>query len=212
LCGILIYVKVLSLPITNKITKEVLLDLYLNKKYSTSKISCIFNCSENKINYWLNKYDIQKRTISDAIYIKRNPNGDPFSLTKPKTLEEGILYGLGLGIYWGEGLKRGKGGVRLTNTDPKMVVKFIDFLQRFLSIDKNKLRFSIQIFEDIKPDKALEFWTTELKVNKAQFYKTIISKVRGVGTYKNRSEYGVIIVYFNNVKLKKVIIELLEKL
>ncbi|MEI6420036.1 MAG: hypothetical protein WCO30_00240 [bacterium] len=204
--------KELGLPKKGKITKEVLMDLYTSKKYSTSRISSVFNCSENKINYWLKKFSIQKRSISDAIYQKRNPEGDPFCLVGPKTLEECVIYGLGLGIYWGEGLKRGKGGVRLTNTDPKMVKLFIKFLVKFFSIDINKLRFSIQIFEDIHPQTALNYWMNELGVKKEQFYKTILSRVRGRGTYKYKSEHGVIIVYFNNVKLKKIIIEMLEKL
>jgi hypothetical protein len=81
------------------IEKGSLLDLYVVKKYSVSKISAIFNCSENKINYWLAKYEIKKRTISDAIYQLKNPLGDPFALKKAETLEQGILFGMGLGLY-----------------------------------------------------------------------------------------------------------------
>jgi hypothetical protein len=39
-----------------------------------------------------------------------------------------MLFGMGLGLYWGEGTKRGKGGMRITNTDAKMIKKFIEFL------------------------------------------------------------------------------------
>jgi hypothetical protein len=205
---------VLSLP--NKanrceITKNFLVEYYVNKKWSTSHIARYVRCSENKINYWLSKYEIKKRTISDAIYELRNPLGDPFLIRKPKTLKQGILFGLGLGIYWGEGLKRGKGAVRLTNTDAKMVRKFILFLEKFCKINRNKLRFSIQIFEDISKEEALTYWMHELNIKRAQFYKTIVSKVRGEGTYKYKSKYGVIIVYFNNVKLKKIILEMIER-
>ena len=189
-----------------------MVDYYIEKRWSTAQIAKYVRCSGNKVNYWLAKYEIRKRTISDAIYELRNPLGDPFLIKDPKTMEEGILFGLGLGIYWGEGLKRGKGGVRLTNTDAKMVRKFIDFLEKFCNIDKNKLRFSLQIFEDILPEKALNYWKGELGVKKEQFYKTIVSKVRGRGTYKYKSEYGVVIVYFNNVKLKKIILGMIEKL
>jgi len=203
---------VLSLPNRNIISKKLLFNLYVKKRQSSAQISDLLKCSENKINYWLQKYDIKKRTISDAIYELKNPLGDPFLIKQPKTLQQGILFGLGLGIYWGEGLKRGNGGVRLTNTDAKMVKKFIDFLEKFFGIDRNKLRFSIQIFSDLSPQKVLNYWKTELKVKKEQFYKTIISKVRGKGTYKYKSEYGVIIVYFNNIKLKKIILEMIEKI
>lgn len=200
-----------SLPNRCGITKDFLVEYYIKRRQSTAQIAKYVRCSENKVNYWLAKYEIKKRTISDAIYELRNPLGDPFLIRQPKTLKQGILFGLGLGIYWGEGLKRGKGGVRLTNTDAKMVKKFITFLKKFCGIDRDKLRFSIQIFGDIVPEKALNYWKKELGIKKEQFYKTIISKVRGAGTYKYKSEYGVIIVYFNNVKLKRLIMEMIEK-
>jgi len=203
--------KVSSLPKNKNLTKQLLFDLYVNKKQSSAQISDVCGCSENKINYWINKFDIKKRTISDAIYHFKNPLGDPFVVKKPITLNQGILFGLGLGIYWGEGLKRGKGGVRITNTDVKMVEKFIDFLEEFFNISRKKLRFSLQIFEDMVPREILNYWTKALGVKKEQFYKTIISQVRGKGTYKYKSEHGVIIVYFNNIKLKKTILELIEK-
>ncbi len=203
--------KVSSLP-NKKIKKEVLFDLYINKKYSSARISHIFYCSQNKINYWLEKYEIQKRTISDAIYELKNPNGDPFSFNKPKNLSQIFLFGLGLGLYWGEGLKRGKGAVRLTNTDPKMIKKFIEFLEKVFVIDRNRLRFSIQIFQDLSSKEALEYWSKELKIKKSQFYKVIVSKVRGQGTYKYKSEHGVVIVCFNNMKLKRIILEMIEKI
>jgi hypothetical protein len=210
--GILMYSMESNLPNRKEISKKFLVDVYVNKKLSSAQISKQLKCSQNKVNYWLNKYDINKRDISEAIYQIKNPLGDPFLQNYPKTLAEGVLFGLGLGIYWGEGLKRGRGGLRLTNTDPKMVKTFINFLVKFYNIDRDKLRFSIQIFKDIKPINALNFWCCELGVKSNQFYKTIISKVRGDGTYKYRSEHGVIIIYFNNVKLKKLIIEALEKL
>ena len=203
--------KVSSLPKSNIISRKLLFELYIDKKQSSSKISKLFKCSENKINYWLKKYNIKKRSISDAVYHFKNPLGDPFLIKKPKTLQQGILFGLGIGIYWGEGLKRENGGVRLTNTDIRMVIKFIKFLEEFFNIDKNKLRFSIQIFNDLVSEEVLNYWKDGLGVKKEQFYKTIISKVRGDGTYKNKSEHGVIIVYFNNIKLKKIILEMIEK-
>lgn len=185
--------------------KEFLTRLYVVKKESVARISKRFNCSQNKINYWLGKHQIKKRTISDAIYQLRNPKGDPFAFQRPHTVAEGILYGLGLGLYWGEGLKRGRGGVRLTNTDVRLVKKFIQFLETVFRVKKQELHFGVQIFSDISPQTALNYWKRELKVSKKQFYKTVISRVRGEGTYKYKSQYGVLIVYFNNIRLKELI-------
>ncbi len=119
---------------------------------------------------------------------------------------------MGLGLYWGEGAKRGNGGVRLTNTDPKLLKKFIQFLQTIFFVDKDRLKFSLQIFSDIDEGEAQNYWIKELNIRRSQFYKTIISKVRNKGTYKYKSEHGVIIVYFNNVRLKKLICEMIDKI
>jgi len=125
--------------------------LYLKNKKSSKEISNIFKCSENKVNYWLNKYNIPKRSISEAVYLRLNPKGDPFKLKKLKTKEEALLFGLGIGLYWGEGTKRNEYAVRLGNTDPALIKKFIEFLENIYSIDRKKLRFGLQIFSDMSP-------------------------------------------------------------
>ncbi|MEN9621926.1 MAG: hypothetical protein RLZZ67_360 [Candidatus Parcubacteria bacterium] len=197
---------------SNPISKETLTHLYTSKKLSTALIAKELKQSQRKIDYWITKYNIKKRTISEAIYELRNPNGDPFKFTPPQTKEDALLYALGLGLYWGEGAKRGKGGVRLANTDMKLVKIFIRFLQKFFNVDKKRLRFGLQIFDDINPNAALNYWMKQLDVPKEQFYKVIVSKVRGTGTYTYRSEYGVLMVYFNNIKLKALICELIDNL
>ncbi|MFA6536185.1 MAG: hypothetical protein WC250_03385 [Candidatus Paceibacterota bacterium] len=194
------------------IKRSELTELYQNSKLSAAQIAEKINCSEGKVNYWLSKYEISKRSISEAIYQKHNPLGDPFMVTFPKNVDEGVLYGLGLGLYWGEGAKRGNGGVRLGNTDANLIRKFIDFLEVFYSINKKSLHFGLQIFGDISPEKALSFWTKTLKVSKKQFYKIIISKVRGSGTYKYKSENGVLMVYFNNIKLKRLLCDKIDNI
>ncbi len=205
--------KVSSLPkIKNKLTKKLLYNLYIKERKSTHNISILFKCSENKINYWLKKYDIKKRSLSDAMYLFKNPLGDPFFVKKPHNLKEGILFGLGLGLYWGEGEKRGKGGIRITNTDINMIRKYIEFLEKFFNIDKNRLRFSIQIFKDISPKVAIDYWSKGLGMDKKQFYRPLLVNIRGQGTYKYKSKYGVVIVYFNNIKLKKIICNMIENI
>jgi hypothetical protein len=48
----------------------------------------------------------------------------------------------------------------LEKLDPS--VKFILFLEKFCGVDKNKLRFSIQIFSDISKEKSIDYWMKEL--------------------------------------------------
>ena len=117
-----------------KINSGRLRRLYSDEHKSAQEIAEIFNCSSNRINYWLKKYYITKRSISDAIYIKHNPNGDPFEFVPPRNIEEAKLFGLGLGLYWGEGNKANKNTVRLGNTDPVLLNKFIEFLIIFFKL------------------------------------------------------------------------------
>lgn len=60
--------------------KKFLEHWYIRNKKSVHYIAKLRRCSEGKVNYWLSKHGIKKRSISDAVYAKCNPNGDPFSL------------------------------------------------------------------------------------------------------------------------------------
>ena len=124
-----------------KPSEDVLKDLYIQKKQSVSEIARIFKCSENRINYWIKKFKIQKRSLADAMYAKYNPNGDPFLIKEPKTLDQAKLLGLGLGLYWGEGNKKNRNSIRLGNTDPRLIKMFLRFMLEIFGIKKEKLRF-----------------------------------------------------------------------
>lgn len=206
--NILLYSKYANILIM--ISRKTLLKLY--SRYSANEIARIINCSPGQVNYWLKIFKIKKRSISDAVYKKHNPNGDPFRVKLPKNNKEAFLFGIGLGLYWGEGTKSNKMSIRLGNTNPRIIKCFVKFLQTFYKIDKDKLRFGLQIFGDIPKEETLNFWQRELDVDKAQFYKVLVSKIRGEGTYKIKSKYGVITVYFNNKKLRDILCKEIEKL
>ena len=185
---------------------------YELKGHSAAVISKNIGCSETKVNYWLHKHGIQKRTISEAVYLKNNPCGDPFFFKKPQNEEEWFLYGLGLGLFWGEGNKVNRHSVRLGNTDPDLIAKFLEFLKCIYRVDTNRLRFGLQIFSDCHPNTAKRFWRKKLNISNTQFQKVIITKTSGDGTYKHKNKYGVLTVYFSNVKLRDMIISAIEEL
>ncbi|MEI6864138.1 MAG: hypothetical protein WCK46_02080 [Candidatus Adlerbacteria bacterium] len=193
------------------IPKQLLVDLYSKQGLSSAQIAKREKCSATKIDYWLSKYEIPKRSISDAIYKKRNPKGDPFLFQKPKTISTAILYGLGIGLYWGEGTKRSKNSVRLGNSDPFLIRKFIQFLEVLYSIDIRRLKFGLQIFGDMNGEEALTFWIKSLKAKREQFYAPIITPHRGVGNYRRKTKYGVLTLYFNNKKLRDIICSAIDQ-
>jgi P2-related tail formation protein len=195
-----------------KITKQVLHKLYIQEGRSIPYIAKQFSCSENKINYWAKKFEIKKRSIAEAVYLQNNPNGDPFSAQKPVTKEDWFLYGLGMGLYWGEGNKANTHAVRLGNTDAGLIRKFLQFLKIIYHIDTKRLRFGLQLFTDIQADAALRYWCRELSVSPHQFQKIVVTKSVRKGTYTKKAKYGVLTVYFSNIKLRDIIVSAITKL
>lgn len=195
------------------ITKKVLEDLYLVKKKSVSEIAHILKRSENGVNYWILKHSIKKRGISEAVYNQKNPKGDPFKKPKNISLNADVLYGLGMGLFWGEGTKKNKHSVRLGNTDPYLIKAFILFLERIFRIERSKLRFGIQIFEDLDKETVRRHWIRTLNIKSSQIYPSVVvSKSLKSGTYKIKNKCGVVIVYFNNTNLKKLLDEHIENI
>jgi len=191
------------------ISQKQLIALY-KSGFSAAEIAEKLDISVNKVIYWLRKFQIPRRSLSEALYLKQNPNGDPFSIRKNLTPKERELLGLGLGIYWGEGNKVSKGRISVSNSDYRVISKFVEFLIKVCQIETSKLRFNLQTFNDVDPEKSLEYWCKELNISKVKFNKVIIIPPLGKGNYRNKSKYGVCSVNFCNIKLKKWIISQLE--
>lgn len=186
--------------------------MYIKEHKSMQDIAREFKCSLNKVKYWMDIYGIQPRSISEAIYLKNNPKGDPFKINKLTSKNDLILMGLGLGLYWGEGTKSNKNSIRLGNTDPALILNFIKFMDRVYGIRKNKLKFGLQIFNDIIPQEALSFWTDTLGVGYDKFQKVVVTPSRGAGTYRKKVKFGVITIYYHNKKLRDILCGELKKM
>jgi len=189
------------------LTEEKLKVLYLGDKKSVAEIAKIFKCSERGIDYWLKKYIIPKRTISEAAYVKWNPNGDPFKIKEKFNNKEIELRGIGLGIYWGEGDKSPNNtSVRVSNTDPFLIRKFRDFLRGIYNVKEEKIQYGLILFNDSKKSRAIKFWENHLEIKRNQLGKITIIPPQGKGKYRKKSEYGVITIIFTNKKLKEHIL------
>jgi len=78
------------------IAKEQLERLY-SKGFSMMEIAGKIGHSPSGIKYWMDKLNIPRRSRSEATYVKRNPNGDPFKIKNKLNKNEILLKGLGLG-------------------------------------------------------------------------------------------------------------------
>ena len=57
-------------------------------------------CRYKEIVDLMKDYNIPRRNWSEATYVKRNPEGDPFKVKSRLNEKETELKGVGLGIYW----------------------------------------------------------------------------------------------------------------
>ncbi len=185
------------------ITKDDLVRLYCDEKHSMQDIARQLGCSQTKIAYWMTKFGVPKRDWSEATYIQRNPDGDPFSIKLPETPEEWRLFGVGLGLHMGEGAKTGW-AVSLVNNNPGIHRTFIRFLEHICGVDRKDLRADLIIFRDCDIEGSLTWWSQQLDLDASQFSRPHIRESRG-GTYSRKSQYGTLTVRFDNVKLKNII-------
>ncbi len=177
-------------------------ELYISG-LSLEEISTKLQCSPHKVVYWMNKLQIPRRSRSVALYQKYNPTGDPFLIKSVTSPADALLLGLGIGIYWGEGNKVSPYAVRVTNTDPNMILTFRRFLIDICGIQREKIKYSIVCFNDSQTDLVAEYWSKILDISLEKFGKIVQVPPQGKGTYKRKSKFGVCTVAVYNTKFKQ---------
>ena len=177
-----------------------------------SEIAQLMEYSLHKVAYWMGKYNIKRRSRSDASYIKHNPNGDPFKIKHSLTTNEKFLLGLGIGIYWGEGTKTSIHSLRVANTDPGILRSFKKFLIDICQLKIDKISYSIICFNDTEPETAREYWSQEMMILPEKFGKITQIPKQGKGTYKRKSKYGVCTLQASNIKLRSWVMSQIEKI
>ncbi len=121
------------------------------------------------------------------------------------------LFIAGLMLYWAEGDNKLGNPVRFTNTDPRMIRLYIQFLLRILKIKKETVRPALILYPDLEENNCLEFWSKITTVPVSQFYKTQFIK----GRHKTaRLSDGICMITCGNRQLKEkfiIWIDLLSK-
>ena len=167
--------------------REKLLDLYRTQKRSMAEIARELGTTETSVVYWMEKYNIPRRSWSEATYAKRNPNGDPFKIKELRTKEDFELFALGVGLYIGEGHKRGYSAA-LVNADPQVIKVFLKFLREICRVDESKIYAELNVFDDLDVEATIHYWQEVTQIPISRFRKPIVRKSRG-GTYQNKSAY-----------------------
>ncbi len=192
------------------LSKEFLEEMYYGQNLSMVEIAERLGCSSNKVVYWMDKYGIERRDVSEAIYQRRNPDGDPFDIRRLETEEEREFFQLTVGLYIGEGNKKTRSEVSISNTDPRVVRAFIQFLSDICGVKVNDLFAGINVFDDVDLEEVQTYWETVTGLPRSQFHKPTVRPSRG-GTYTNKSKYGTVKVGIYNTKLHQIIQDWCDK-
>jgi len=188
------------------LSKEVLDLLYYERGLSMTQIAEQLMCSVNKVVYWMDKYGLKRRDTSGAIYLRRNPTGYPFDIQTPKSDEELALFQLALGLYIGEGKKRDREQVALSNSDPRVIRVFLRFLREICGVDEKRIWAWINIFDDADLEAAKEYWLRATNLHSEQFHALIV-RSRRRGTYSQPSKYGTLSVGVSSTKLHEIVMQ-----
>ena len=122
---------------------------------------------------------------------------------------------VGLTLWWAEGTKvrpdkRWKGkfnySVEITNTDPEIIVTFLNYLREKLGVQNYRIKIQLQIHEGDNQVELEDYWGSVTSVPKLQFNKTII---RPVGNKVGKSK-GTCKIRVHDKKLFLTLTERLE--
>ena len=185
--------------------------LYMDEGYSMMQIAQQFKCSVSTIRYWLDKNNVKRRSINEAInnIYSTKFNKDPFYLNKNLSKKDEELKIAGTMLYWGEGAKTGN-AVKFANSDPEMIVLFINFLLKVCGISQNRLKVLMHIYPDHDEEALKAFWSRTTHIPTDRFYKSHVH-IGKIGTYKRKSPYGTLAISYSDKKLLNILLSWIDQ-
>lgn len=201
--------------------KERELAITLRKKgRSYSQIKKLINVSKGTLSGWLADYPLSQEQLN-RLDTNREERIEKFRDTWKKKnsqklaekyriaqktigkLSEREKYLAGLFLYWGEGTKNPKGGLSLTNTNPKMIKFFLSWLYQ-INIPIKRIRILLQIYRDMNPEVEIKYWQHELGIPVSCFRTPYIKKSNIENfQYKGRFGHGTCTATYHNTELAK---------
>lgn len=130
-------------------------------------------------------------------------------------LKKEELFFVGLGLYWGEGVKSESGGFAVVNSDPRIIQIMIRWFTDCFAVDSSRFKpriFINELHRD-REDKIVRFWSRKTGIQRSQFSKTIFIP-RGKKVYENRETYyGVLALHVSKGRdLRYQVLAYIERL
>ncbi len=124
------------------------------------------------------------------------------------------LFFLGLGIYWGEGVKSRSGPAAVVNSDLRILKVMMRWFEECLDIPRRDFRPYVYIASQHKSREQIimKYWSNKLDIPKEQFKSPIYLEQRPKQQYENHDSYfGVVALrVVKSTNLKYRILALLQ--
>lgn len=104
-------------------------------------------------------------------------------------------------LYWCEGGKSDKTGLRFTNSDPELIQIFLALLREGFEVNEEKLHILMHLHEYHNEKKQKVFWSEATNIPSCQFYRTYLK----LNTAKRvKADYpGCITIYYDDRMLAR---------
>jgi transposase-like protein len=205
--------------------REQAIKLRTEKEFSYSKIRKRLGVPKSTLSYWLRGFPLSEEKIKElkkkgwkkaevkierfraAMRRKRKIKEQGIYSKyqkKFKNLSKKVFFAAGLMLYLGEGDKRDYSKIALANTDPGIIKFFVQWLNEFLGIPKNKMKIGLHLYENMDIKKEKEFWKNELGFQEDQLYKPWITKLKKTSfSYRESFRHGTCSLYVLGVEKKR---------
>lgn len=162
---------------SNPTLRDNCIRLRVRERLSYGEIRKLTGASKGSLSFWLRGYpltkeELQRREVLRATGtypLRVSAIAKAVSRRRSKWVTEAdrfwdlnksdSLFTLGVGLYWGEGSKRGH-SLSLCNCDPRLLLVWIHWCKKF--IPEVDLRFQLQVYPEINRVLAESYWRGEL--------------------------------------------------
>ncbi len=139
---------------------------------------------------------------------------DSYATKYIKNISNKDLFYLGLGLYWGEGVKSRSGPAAIVNSDSKVLKVAVRWFCECLEVDPIDIRPYIYISRQhvSREEIIMNYWVKELSIPNCQFKSPIYISQKPMQKYENHDTYyGVVALRIRrSTALKYKILALLK--
>lgn len=186
-----------------KIPKSTLSDWFSNKDWSNEIKARLDQAARLEHGIRIRELDRIRGINLEKVYAEaRSEAREEFG-----ALKYDPLFIAGIMLYWGEGDKRSRNQVRITNTDPELIRLYVCFLLRACRIPVERISAHVLIYPDHEAAVCREYWAKTSNIPIAKFTKCTTIK----GRHKtHRLPYGICMVVVSSTYLKEKVNEWLN--